>query len=165
MKALYCQICGDVQGLLGQFWRKCVCGASGGQYNSDLMTATIGGAARVLGIGNPFFDGLYLFLTAEKKREMRQKYYGQPDTDAWWGEFPGDVQIFRIESPDGPRLKVRIRSLGITSATRDRWEPGMNEVTVIDKRPYTIDGKPNLRTVTVPANLTPRLRQTLKKRN
>ena len=62
MKLLACPVCHDVLGLLGQEWRICLCGASGGQYNADLMTATVGGAARVFGVGNPFFDVLLPFV-------------------------------------------------------------------------------------------------------
>lgn len=164
MKILYCQICGDVLGLLGQEWRKCVCGDSGGQYNADCMTATVGGKARVFGVGNPFFSELYPYTTPETRKEMRKRFYGQPDTDAWWGEYPGDVQIFRIQSPDGPRLKVKVCSLGFDEKTRKACEPGQNRVTVVDKRPFTIDGKSDLKEVTVPANVNPRQRQTLRRK-
>jgi len=163
MKLLFCPICHDALGLLGQEWRKCICGASGGQYNRDQMTATVGGLARVFGVGNPFFSELYPYTTPETRREMRKKYYGQPDTDAWWGEYPGDLQIFRIQSPDGPRLKIIIEHLGISEKTRQAWEPGQNRVIIVDKRPFTIDSKV-LKEVIVPANFKPELRQTLKKK-
>lgn len=160
MKLLFCPICHDVLGLLGEEWRTCVCGCAGGQYNDDNMTATVGGAAKVIGIGNPFFNPLWIHLTPEKKRELRQQYYGQPDSDAWYGEYPGDIQIFRITSPNGPRLKVTVEPVqGSLQRTLNRWEPGENKVTVVDERPFTIDGKDDLLTVVVPANISPAIRQ------
>ena len=147
MKLLQCPICHDVHGLISKEWRVCFCGASGGQYNADGMTATLGGAARVFGVGNPFFNELYLYLDTEGKRKMRQRFYGQPDTDAWWGEYPGDVQIFRLTCPfseRGPRLKVKVQAVP--------GDPSKMCVKIIDKRSFTIDGKSDLKSVIVPAN-------------
>jgi len=146
MKLLYCPICRDVHGIIEEKWRKCLCGQSGGQYNADGMTATVGGEARVFGVGNhPFFDPLFIYLTDEKKRELRQKYYGQPDTDAWWGEYPGDVQIFRVPDSRGPRVEIKVRRKNNTE----------NEVIVTEKhRPVLCDGRPieDLGSVVVPRN-------------
>ena len=147
MKLIYCPMCADVFRLVGKSWRTCECQQSGGQYNKDLMTATIGGCARVLGIGNPFFNELYPMLNEEAKAALRQRMYGQP-TDAWWGEYPGDVQLFRIECAYGPRLAVRVVRVSETE----------NKVIIIDKRPYTIDKKSNVKSVVVPANPKPSYR-------
>ena len=152
MKILQCPICRDVVGLLGQEWRKCICGASGGQYNRDLITATLGGRARVFGVANPFFNEMFPFLNEEGKAAMHKKLNYVP-IDCWWGEYAGDAQIFRIESPDGPRLNVRI--VRIDAAT--------NHVAVIDKRPYTIDGRV-INAVSVPRKTLPTKCQTLKKK-
>lgn len=142
MKLLFCPDCHDVHGLIMQEWRMCLCGASGGQYNRDGMTATLGGKARVFGVGNPFFNELYPFLDVEGKRKMRAQFYGQPDTDAWWGEYEGDQQIFRIVDAKGPRLKVKVG-----------WTGGPTmDVAVVDKRQYWLDGKKDVVYVTVPKN-------------
>jgi hypothetical protein len=153
MKLLFCPNCHDVLGLLGKEWRRCICGASGGQYNKDLMTATLGGIARVFGVGNPFFNELWPILTAEQKKPLREKWYNHNDGDCWWGECVGDVQIFRIESANGPRLKVELKLL----------TNGTQIVTIVDKRSYTVDGKLDIKTVTVPSNPIPFKRQTLKR--
>ena len=100
MKLLFCSDCHDVHELITNVWRKCLCGKSGGQYNRDGMTATIGGRARVFGVGNTFFNELYPLLGPDGKKTVREKYFGQ-ETDAWWGEYPGDQQIFRVRLADG----------------------------------------------------------------
>lgn len=153
MKILACPNCKDVFGLLGKEWRVCVCGESGGQYNTDLMTATLGGRARVFGVGNLFFNELFPYLTEEGKQKARPKVggYSGPN-DCWWGEFPGDVQIFRIDSPSGPRLKVKVLHV----------DPSTNKVVVVDKRKFTIDGRSDLREVVVPSNPRPFARQLIR---
>lgn len=142
MKLLYCPLCHDVMGLIQQEWRTCLCGASGGQYNADGMTATIGGRVRIFGVGNPFFNELYPYLESEGKRKMRVDMYGQPDTDAWWGEYEGDQQLFRIAKGTGPRLKVKVENL----------EGPMMNVAIMDKRDYTVAGVKNAPYVNVPKN-------------
>lgn len=145
MKLLFCPLCHDAKSLVMPEWRVCLCGASGGQYNKDGMTATIGGAARVFGVGNPFFSELYPFLSEEGKKQVREKFFGQP-TDAWWGEYPGDKQIFRIANADGPKLSIKI----VTKGALD--EKGLARIVIKDKRDYTIDGQKNVRSVDVPIN-------------
>ncbi len=118
MKLIHCPACGDVVGLTVDTWRQCLCGASGGQYNLDQVTATIGGMAQPFGIDNAFLE-----RTDGKPPEVRQ------GTNCWWGEYPGDVQILRIESAEGPRLEVLVRPVR---------EDGHNEVWVVDGRPFTV---------------------------
>lgn len=142
MKLLFCSECGDMKGLHSKEWRMCYCGASGGQYNRDGMTATLGGSARVFGVGNPFFNPLYVFLESEGKKKLQKKYYGHEDGDCWWGEYEGDVQIFRIASAYGPRLKVTVREFSKTAMI----------VTIVDKREHTVDGLRNRVEVTVPVH-------------
>jgi|HubBroStandDraft_5_1064220.scaffolds.fasta_scaffold29551_4 hypothetical protein len=131
MKLLFCPNCRDVHGLVQQEWRLCICMKSGGQYNRDGMTATIGGQGRVFGVGNPFFDYLYQFLEPEGKKRMWKSLYGHTDGDVWWGEYSGDKQIFRIESPLGPVIKIKVKR----SST-----PGNNIVYVVDSRKVYQDG-------------------------
>jgi hypothetical protein len=152
MKLIFCPACTDVFRLVPDVWRKCMCGASGGQYNRDNMTATVGGNARVFGVGNPFFNELYVFLPFDAKREVRHKMYGQTDTDAWWGEYPGDKQIFRIHSADGPRLTIKVIPRGAN-----------NLIKVTDKRSWWIQDWHGKRGVPVellvPANPKPKAGQ------
>ncbi len=151
MKLLHCPLCGDALGLLGREWRVCVCGASGGQYNADHVTATLGGAARVFGVANPFFNEIFPLLDAAHVRKVHDHFgYTDQDGEIWWGEFPGDVQIFRVEDPDGPRLDVDV----------ERVDAKRNKVRVKpDGRPFTIDGKADLTEVVVPSNPRPARRQ------
>jgi len=142
MKLLFCPDCYDVQGLIQPEWRTCYCKNSGGQYNADGMTATLGGRARVFGVGNPFFDYLYPFLEDEGRKKVRRKFYGH-DFDAWWGEYEGDVQIFRISRSLGPRLLVKVRPYSVTE----------NVVTIVDKREHWVDGLKNRVEVIVPRNV------------
>ncbi len=150
MKLLQCPLCGDVLGLLGREWRVCVCGASGGQYNADHVTATVGGAARVFGIANPFFNELFPLLDAAHVRKVHERFgYADRAGEIWWGEFAGDLQIFRVDDPAGPRLEVDVEPV-------DRRT---NRVKVVDGRAFTIDGKADLREVVVPTNPRPARRQ------
>lgn len=132
MKLLYCPSCHDVQGLIMPEWRTCLCGLSGGQYNKDGMTATIGGMGKVFGIGNPFFELLYSYLEEKGLKKMQKDFYGHEKGDCWWGEYEGDKQIFRIAESFGPRLKIRIQRCML---------PGYVQVKVIDKRSFSVVGK------------------------
>src|SRR5580698_7161399 len=132
MKLIFCPLCHDAQGLIMQTWRCCLCGKSGGQYNIDGMTATIGGMARVFGVGNPFFDDLYPYLEEKGKRRMWKKHYGHEMGDCWWGEYEGDRQIFRIFNPEGPRLDVQVKC----------FDGHENIVIVIDKRKFLCGDQP-----------------------
>jgi len=136
MKLLFCPLCRDVRGLHYAEWRKCLCGESGGQYNEDNVTATIGGAARVFGIANPFFNELFPILETWQVEIVRKKWgYDDRRGECWWGEFGGDQQIMRIPSADGPRLVVR----------KDD-----GRVIIEDERTdYTIDGKTGVKEVHV----------------
>lgn len=152
MKLLYCPFCADVVRLSPQSWRMCECGESGGQYNKDNNTATIGGKyTRVFGLANPFFEQMWLYVPDDKRIEFRRDHNYGPG-DVWWGGFPGDTQLFRIDDPEGPRLKIRIVKRDIAT----------NVITIIDKRPYTIDGKA-LKTVIVPSNVRPSFKGKAKK--
>ena len=141
MKLLFCPQCHDVHGLIEQEWRMCLCGQSGGQYNIDGMTATVGGQARVFGVGNPFFEYLYPFLEEKGKRAMWKKYYGHEMGDCWWGEYEGDIQILRVEDPKGPCLKIKVENLKVAGPDRIPTESGTNLITVIDKRRYQFLGQ------------------------
>jgi len=141
MKVIYCQICMDIQRLIHTEWRTCYCGAAGGQYNKDMNTATIGGTfTRVFGIANPFFNDLWPLLTEDAKSKYRSgNKYGPGD--CWWGGFVGDNQLFRIDDPAGPRLKIRVKSI----------DQATNKITIMDKRPFSIDGRYQ-KEVLVPSN-------------
>lgn len=142
MKILFCPSCHDVHGLVMNEWRMCLCGLSGGQYNKDGMTATIGGEARIFGVGNPFFDYLYPFLEEKGKKEMWRKYYGHEMGDCWWGEYKGDLQLFRIKSATGPRLKIEVKIV----------DKAQMNVIIVDKRDYTVSNLGKIPFVTVPQN-------------
>lgn len=144
MKLLFCPFCYDVIRLIEREWRQCDCEKSGGQYNKDGMTATLGGAARVFGVANPFFDNLWLELDEIQRIKYREKNHYGPG-DCWWGEFKGDTQIFRIESAEGPRLRIKVKQVSAQS----------NEVTIIDSRKHWIDGIFDADNVIVPANVEP----------
>ena len=133
MKLVYCPVCGDVLRLIELEWRECYCGHSGGQYNKDLMTATVGGRARVLGVANFFFEHLFPRLSRTQKRKLRKDLTGQPDTDCWWSQFPErDMQIVAIKNPAGPRIRMRVET-----------RPGAkrSKITITDRRQYTVAGK------------------------
>ena len=108
MKLVFCPDCRDVLRLILEKWRLCKCGRSGGQYHADGLSATVGGAALVFGIPNPFFWGrgkAWLLLSPDERKWVRQLWKDQ-ETDIWWGpeEGPG-THIARIASPKGPRVK------------------------------------------------------------
>ena len=130
MKLIYCNKCRDVIRLIQENWRKCYCGKSGGQYNDDLVTATVGGSCKVFGIANPFFSKE--FQKAKNKQYVRWKYgYGYESTDIWYGEYKNDTQVFRIKSPNGPKLKMRINKLNSKQ----------NGIWINDDRKFRIGGK------------------------
>lgn len=133
MKLLWCDDCHDVVALRVDRWRTCICGAVGGQYNYDGVTATIGGKGRVIGIGNPFLMLDWQSKTEKERNAIRKKYYtpGQK-SDCWWGEYAGDQQLLRIEHAHGPRL-----------ITKSKVTPDGKQVviTVVDQRRVKVDGK------------------------
>lgn len=135
MKLLFCPNCGDVVRLIPTRWRRCVCRQSGGQYNADGMTATAGGKAHVLGIGNFFFHPDYprFDTVAAKKFFVERVYPGFTyTTDGWWGDYPGEAQLFHIKAPNGPRLRIQFYEL--------ESQPSQNVVIVVDGRKFTTGG-------------------------
>jgi hypothetical protein len=101
MKLIYCPVCDDVFRVVSHEWRVCMCGRSGGQYNPDNLTSTVGGKAKVFGIPNPFFSETYM-APPEDIIRLRHKYNDTWITDIWWGEYKGDWQIIRVNNPQGP---------------------------------------------------------------
>ncbi len=134
MKLIRCKECNDVVRLVHIEWRKCDCGESGGQYNDDLLSATVGGNCEVIGIRNDFF---------EKSREDRVSEHIDSIIQ---GEYNGDLQINRIESSNGPKLKMEIKKLGDNV-----------KITFIDDRKYSMNlaGNKMPRTIEIPYNDTP----------
>jgi hypothetical protein len=133
MKLIICKKCDDVVRLIHTKWRKCECNKSGGQYNEDLMSATVGGDCEVIGIRNDWVKA-----GKQKRKEAELNHIIQ-------GEYLGDVQIFRVKSSDGPRLKMDIVE----------FDKEFNEITFTDKRKYTINVKgsdKSPKTVKVPIN-------------
>ena len=146
MKLLFCDDCHDIVRLYPEMWRRCKCGKIGGQYNIDWVTATVGGQARVFGIANPFFGHKWVELESQAKEELRTKYYPEGQgQDIWWGNYEGDVQLFTIHSPRGPRLRCRS-----TLVIPDTTIKGEVVVTVSDRRKYYIGGELRRKEVTIP---------------
>jgi hypothetical protein len=88
-----------------------------------------------------FFNALWPFVS-EKNLSMIRKHMGLPKSNWWWGEYPGDIQIMRVRDSRGPKVELEL----VTT------ENGMNLLKITEKRLYTIDGKTDIRSVTVPAN-------------
>tara|TARA_R110001592_G_scaffold3431_1_gene19307 strand:- start:1242 stop:1724 length:483 start_codon:yes stop_codon:yes gene_type:complete len=135
MKLIRCKKCNDVVRLVHTDWRQCDCKSSGGQYNEDNISATVGGDCEVIGIRNDWIDA------SEKDRED-----GELNTIVQ-GEYEGDVQIHRIESGDGPKLKIKIEPI----------DEETNKITFMDDRKYTINTKGDKSPVSieVPSNKRP----------
>lgn len=139
MKLIRCKNCNDVVRLVHTHWRTCDCRHSGGQYNEDLMTATVGGMCEVFGISNLFFDDDFNKLSDEEKVEYR-KATNHNWCEIWFGEVPGDRQIIRIKSPEGPRINMVV----------DRVNDQLTLSTIVDKREYSV----NVQDDPKPASLT-----------
>jgi hypothetical protein len=137
MKLIKCNTCGDVVRLVHTEWRKCECGKSGGQYNDDMISATIGGDCEVIGLRNDFF----------KEKPFSNKRSEDGKNAIIQGEYLGDNQIHRIKSSDGPKLKMDI----------EKVDDDKNKITFTDKRKYTINlkGEKSPKTIEVPANKEP----------
>ncbi len=142
MKLIFCRECQDVVRLTTK-WRKCDCEKSGGAYiiykDVVLPIATVGGTCWTIGIPNPFFDEVFQYLT-ERGKEWYRKKHGYSGTDAWYGEWSntgGDKQVFRVESPDGPPIKVKIDKLNEIDGAPGVWNV---LVTSVDERVFTVDG-------------------------
>ena len=133
-KLIKCNSCEDIVRLVHTKWRKCDCGKSGGQYNDDLMSATVGGECEVIGLRNDYLV-LKPFSKARDKNNLDKIIQG---------EYEGDVQIHRIESSDGPRLKMIIEKL----------DEENNKITFTDDRKYTINlkGDKSPKTIEIPIN-------------
>lgn len=132
MKLIRCKICEDVVRLIHTKWRKCDCGKSGGQYNDDLLTATVGGNCEVIGIRNDFFTESKVNRVKEHRNVIIL------------GEYVGDTQIHRIKSPNGPKLKM----------TFDKIDEETVKITFKDRRKFTINLRRNKspKTIKVPFN-------------
>jgi len=127
-------------------WRQCACKKSGGQYNDDNISATVGGDCEVLGIRNDWVDG------SKKDRQNKEL-----NTIAQ-GEYLGDVQIHRIESGKGPRLKMDIEEI----------DDETNKVTFKDRRKYEVNvkgGDKSPDTLEVPSNKLPSFKEHYNKKN
>ena len=135
MKLIRCNQCGDVAILIHTIWRQCECGKSGGQYNDDMISATVGGDCEVIGIRNDYF--------AAKQFSKERSDEGDLN-NIIQGEYDGDVQIHRIKSGDGPKLKMEIEAINKTN----------NKITFTDDREYTINvkGDKSPKTIEVPIN-------------
>ena len=134
-KLIRCKKCEDIVRLVHTKWRKCECGESGGQYNDDMISATVGGDCEVIGIRNDYF--------AAKQFSKERSDEGDLN-NIIQGEYDGDVQIHRIKSGDGPKLKMEIEAINKTN----------NKITFTDDREYTINvkGDKSPKTVEVPIN-------------
>ena len=109
MKLIYCPDCRDVVQLKST-WHTCSCKHSGGVYNTDGLTATIGGQAKVFGIANPFFRSGWTDLSLEERQRERPYWCAPAEGDCWWGEYAGDKQVMRVASAQGPR-RILLRAL------------------------------------------------------
>lgn len=134
MKLVKCNQCGDVTRLIHTKWRQCECGKSGGQYNDDMISATVGGDCEVIGLRNDYFE-LKPFSKDRNKDGLNAIIQG---------EYENDVQIHRIKSPKGPKLKMDIKPV----------DDENNEITFTDNRKYTINlkGDKSPKKITVPRN-------------
>lgn len=131
MKLIRCKKCEDVVRLIESKWRTCECGSSGGQYNIDSITATVGGDCEIIGLSNLFFDEKYRKLSEEEKEEYKKEIEHHP-CEVWFGELEGDKQIHRIKSPKGPRLNIEIEYIGKACV-----------INFKDKRDYELNIKGN----------------------
>jgi hypothetical protein len=121
MKLIRCEKCEDVVRLVHTKWRKCDCGKSGGQYNDDMISATIGGSCEVIGLRNDFFQ-----------EKQFSKGRGEDGKNLIiQGEYVGDNQLHRIKSGDGPKLKMEI----------SENDDDTHDIIFTDEREYTINLK------------------------
>jgi hypothetical protein len=139
VKLIRCNNCEDVVRLIERDWRSCDCGESGGQYNQDMISATVGGDCEVIGLRNDFF----------KEKPFSKKRGEDGKNIIIQGEYLGDNQIHRIDSGKGPRLKMDITENGDDT----------HDITFTDKRKYTINVKgkdKSPKTIKgIPSNSTP----------
>jgi hypothetical protein len=146
MKLIRCKSCNDIVRLVHTKWRQCACKKSGGQYNDDNISATVGGDCEVLGISNDWVDG------SKKDR-------GKKDlNNIIQGEYLGDVQIHRIKSGKGPKLKMDIKEI----------DDDTNKITFKDRRKYEVNvkgGDKSPDTLEVPSNKLPSFKEHYNKKN
>jgi hypothetical protein len=76
-----------------------------GIYNADMISATVGGDCEVIGLRNDYFEAKPFSKARDKKDDKGQI------NSIIQGEYLGDVQIHRIKSGDGPRLKMDIEEI------------------------------------------------------
>lgn len=131
MKLIRCKSCNDVVRLIERKWRMCECGKGGGQYNKDMVTATVGGDCDVVGISNLFFDDKYRKMSEKEKTEHKKEIDHSP-CEIWYGGGYEDEQIFKIKSPKGPRLNADVE-----------WINGDSKLTFKDKRDFNGASKKN----------------------
>lgn len=133
-KLIRCKECEDIVRLVHTKWRKCECGKSGGQYNDDMISATVGGDCEVIGLRNDYFT----------KKQFSKDRNDKELNSIIQGEYDGDVQIHRIKSGDGPKLKMEIEAV----------DGKNNKITFTDDREYSINVKGNKspKTIEVPIN-------------
>jgi hypothetical protein len=132
MKLIHCKKCHDVVRLIHSRWRMCECKQAGGQYNDDLLSATIGGDCDIIGIPNPFFDEINKYLIEENGgKQFYRDQHGWGTQDIWYGGGPGDIQVCRVKTPKGPKLQMTVEVL----------DENHTMSVITDKREYTIDGK------------------------
>lgn len=142
MKLIRCDKCEDVVRLIEREWRVCDCGKSGGQYNEDMITATIGGDCEVIGLRNDFFN--------EKPFSKKRGEDGK--NNIIQGEYLGDDQIHRIKSGKGPRLEMDITEN----------DDNTHDITFTDKRKYSINlkGDKSPKTIkNIPSNKKPSFKE------
>ena len=141
MKLIRCNNCEDVVRLIETKWRKCECGKSGGQYNGDSLSATIGGDCEVIGIRNDFFATKPFSKARNESDDKGQKNV------IIQGEYEGDVQLHRIESGDGPKLKMDFEKI----------DKDTLKVTFTDDRKYTMNlkGDKSPKVIELPASDSP----------
>lgn len=138
MKLIRCKKCNDVVRLIHKNWRTCECGKSGGQYNDDMLSATVGGKCEVIGIRNDYFtsEPFTPERIVNKEGEVVDKIIQ--------GEYLGDVQIHRIFKGSGPRLNLKI----------EKKDDDYNIITFTDRRKFYINvvGNKMPKSVVIPRN-------------
>lgn len=156
MKLIHCKNCHDVVRLIHTRWRMCECKKTGGQYNADLLSATVGGHCDVIGIPNPFFDEVNKYLIEENGgRQFYRDKHGWGTQDIWYGGGKGDKQVHVINSPKGPRLKMTVEVI----------DDGHTKSIITDKRDYVIDGEFKAPYVVLENNMHPSFKDKRKKKN
>jgi hypothetical protein len=131
----------------------CDCGESGGQYNEDLMSATVGGNCDIVGISNLFFDEEFKALSEEEKVAYRKKI-NHFTSEIWYGEIGCDNQIHRIKSPCGPRLEMKVEWADATHT----------KSTITDRRKYLICGE-RLKSIIIENEMIPSFKDRDHRRN